>query len=72
MLLRDTSCQADLNGDGFVDDADFSLFVVSYEILDCADELMPFFCPADFNGDGLVDDADFSIFIVAYNDLLCP
>lgn len=66
------ACPCDLNGDGFVEDSDFSLFVVAYDILDCADPSMPSGCAADFNGDGLVDDADFSVFVPAYNDLLCP
>jgi len=65
------SCPADLNGDGFVDDSDFSIFVAAYNILDCADPSMPALCPADLNGDNVVDDADFSTFVVAYNALLC-
>ncbi|MBS0192487.1 MAG: hypothetical protein U0573_07585 [Phycisphaerales bacterium] len=65
-------CPADLNGDTMVDDADFSVFIVQYDELDCAAETMPFFCSADLNFDGLVDDADFSIFVVAYDALLCP
>lgn len=66
------SCPADLNGDGFVDDADFVLFVSAYNILDCADPSMSVGCPSDFNSDGLVDDADFVIFVGAYNELVCP
>ncbi|MBS0190830.1 MAG: hypothetical protein U0573_02920 [Phycisphaerales bacterium] len=66
------NCPADLNNDGQVDDADFSIFVVAYNLLDCADPAMPAGCPADLNRDGVVDDADFSIFVVAYNDLICP
>ncbi len=66
------ACPADLNHDGLVDDADFSIFVVAYEILDCADAGMPPGCPADLNANGFVDDADFSIFVVTYNDLVCP
>lgn len=65
-------CPADLNADGFVDDADFSIFVVAYDLLDCADPSMPAACPADLNRDGLVDDADFSVFAVAYDELICP
>ncbi len=64
-------CGADLNCDTVVDDADFSIFVIAYNLLDCADPTMPANCPADLNGDGLVDDADFSLFVVAYNRLLC-
>lgn len=67
-----TPCPADLNNDGFVEDADFSIFVVAYNILDCADPEMPFECPADLNADGFVDDADFVLFVSAYNELLCP
>lgn len=65
-------CPADLNNDGIVEDADFSLFVVAYDALDCADPVMSLGCPADLNHDGVVDDADFSPFVVAYNELLCP
>ncbi|MBX3387951.1 MAG: hypothetical protein KF691_00705 [Phycisphaeraceae bacterium] len=66
------TCPGDLNGDGFVDDADFVIFVVAYNILDCADPSMPAGCPADLNGDMLVDDADFVVFVAAYNELVCP
>ncbi len=66
------TCPGDLNHDGLVDDADFSIFVVAYDTLDCADPTMPAGCPADLNGDHLVDDADFSIFVVAYDALICP
>ncbi|MBX3381444.1 MAG: hypothetical protein KF805_15220 [Phycisphaeraceae bacterium] len=69
-LLR--ICPGDLNNDGLVDDADFLIFLASYNILDCADPSMPSYCPADFNQDAVVDDADFLLFIPAYNDLLCP
>lgn len=66
------SCPADLNSDGLVDDADFSIFVVQYDVLDCADTGMPAGCSADLNSDLLVDDRDFSIFVVAYDAVLCP
>jgi len=65
-------CKGDLNSDGFVDDSDFTVFVVAYNILDCADPSMPAGCPSDLNGDGLVDDADFIAFVSAYNTLVCP
>jgi len=65
-------CPADLNGDGFVDDSDFPIFVAAYNILDCADPAMPVGCPADLNGDDVVEDADFVVFVVAYNELVCP
>ena len=66
-----TGCPADLNADGLVDDADFTLFVPAYNLLDCADPAMPQLCPADLNRDALVDDADFIIFVAAYNELIC-
>lgn len=66
------ACPADLNGDGVVDDADFSIFIVAYDILDCSDASMAPGCPADLNKDGLVDDSDFSLFAAAYDALLCP
>jgi len=65
-------CTGDLNNDGFVDDADFTLFVAAYNILGCAQPEMPSGCPADFNNDGVVDDADFVLFVPAYNSLICP
>ena len=65
-------CPCDLNHDGLVDDTDFSIFAVAYDMLDCTDPQMPPGCPSDFNSDGLVDDADFSIFVIAYDALLCP
>lgn len=65
-------CICDLNSDGFVDDADFQIFVSSYNALLCTDPSVPPNCPSDFNRDDLVDDADFQIFVAAYNALLCP
>lgn len=62
-LTQDHSCPADYNGDDVVDDADFTIFVPSYN------NLIDF--RADLNGDGLTDDADFSLFASAYNDLIC-
>lgn len=67
-----TFCPCDLNKDGYVDDADFSLFVRGYDILDCADGTMAFGCPSDFNFDTMVDDSDFVLFLAAYDSLLCP
>ncbi len=66
------TCNSDFNNDDLVDDADFSLFVAAYDILDCEDPVMLIGCPADLDSNWLVDDADFSLFVVAYNDLLCP
>jgi hypothetical protein len=65
-------CPADLNNDDLVDDADFSIFVIAYDLLACSSPSMPAGCPSDLNSDGAVDDADFSIFAVAYDNLLCP
>ncbi len=65
-------CPGDLNGDRQVDDADFSIFVVGYNILDCADPAMAPGCPADLDHNAVVDDADFSTFVVAYDALVCP
>lgn len=58
---------ADINGDGLVDDDDFSLFAIQYDTLLCSDPQMPDGCSADFNGDGHVNDADFNILAPAYN-----
>ena len=66
------ACPADLNSDGQVDDADFLVFLFSYNTLDFASPAMPADCPADFNNDGFVDDADFVTFVTEYNQLLCP
>ena len=65
-------CLGDLNSDGLVDDLDFQIFVVAYDILDCADPAMPAGCPSDLNQDGLVDDLDFQVFVVAYDAVVCP
>lgn len=72
IALVGSGCTGDLNADGFVDDADFAIFVVAYNILDCADPDMPANCPADFNNDDIVDDSDFILFAAAYNEFLCP
>jgi hypothetical protein len=65
------TCPCDLNNDNVVNDLDFELFAPAYNMLDCADPLMPEACPADLNIDGFVDDADFQIFLVGYNTLEC-
>lgn len=67
-------CQGDLNNDGFVDDADFTIFAIAYNDLLCPvlSNNFPAGCPADLNADGLVDDADFTYFAKAYDVLLCP
>jgi hypothetical protein len=68
----DAFCPWDLNNDGVVNDDDFQIFVLSYNILDCADPTMPLGCPSDFTFDRIVNDDDFLPFVQAYNDLLCP
>jgi hypothetical protein len=65
-------CAADLTSDGLVDDSDFQVFVIAYDLLDCADPGMPAGCSSDLNRDGLVDDLDFQAFVVAYDALGCP
>ena len=67
-----TACPGDLNGDTVVDDADFQIFALAYNILDCADPGMPSGCPSDLNRDSIVDDTDFLAFVIAYNAVLCP
>lgn len=62
--VAEATCLCDLNVDGMVDDADFVIFVSSYDLLE--DPL------GDFNGDGVADDADFVTFVAAYNELICP
>lgn len=69
---RASTCTGDLNEDLMVDDADFGLFVVGYNVLDCTSLDMPPACPADLTGDGMVDDGDFLLFVAAYNQLICP
>lgn len=64
IALVTSLCPADLNHDNVVDDSDFQLFVVAYDIL--------LSNAGDFTGDGLTDDADFSQFVAAYDKLTCP
>lgn len=63
------SCPADLNEDGFVDDADFVIFAGAYDQFTCPSTPV---CPADLNGDGFVDDTDFVSFAAAYDQFVCP
>lgn len=65
-------CPGDLNGDLVVDDSDFVIFAVAYDIFDCAGPGMPAGCPSDITGDGFVDDSDFVAFAIAYDAFLCP
>lgn len=71
-LSQPPVCVGDLNEDGVVDDTDFTIFIVQYDVLDCAEEAMPHFCSGDLNFDGYVDDEDAVLFIGGYNNLLCP
>ncbi|MGH7244837.1 MAG: beta-propeller fold lactonase family protein [Phycisphaerales bacterium] len=61
-------CPGDLNNDNLVDDADFQIFIMSYDQL----VVPPASMAADLNHDALVDDTDFQVFVVSYNQLLCP
>lgn len=70
VVVRPADCRADLNYDGYVDDADFSVFARAYDQLTCLGGIPG--CPGDFNFDAVVDDADFVSFVAAYNQLLCP
>jgi hypothetical protein len=72
LALQRKVCEGDFNNDGLVDDNDFQIFVVAYDILDCTDASMPAGCPADITRDGFVDDTDFTRFVVAYDVLVCP
>ncbi|MBY0112298.1 MAG: hypothetical protein K2Y21_05720 [Phycisphaerales bacterium] len=67
-----TVCPGDLNADGIVDDRDFNVFALAYDLVLCSDPAMPVACPADLNRDGVANDEDFMIFAVAYNATLCP
>ena len=78
-LFEGFACACDLNGDTFVDDADFVLFAAAYNDLICPPPPRPAGftdrhagCPADFDGNSVVDDADFVVFAAAYNELICP
>ncbi|MBL8885549.1 MAG: hypothetical protein JNK16_02720 [Phycisphaerales bacterium] len=70
VVVRD--CAADFNCDGVVQDDDFALFAIAYNVLVCSDPAMPTDCPSDINQDGFVDDADFAAFAVQYDRLICP
>lgn len=71
-VSRVSLCVADQNCDGVVDDLDFQIFSVQYDLLDCSDPGMFMGCPSDLNLDGVVDDLDFQAFVLAYNEVLCP
>lgn len=61
-------CSGDLNCDGFVDDTDFVLFAVNYDLF----SVPPANGVADFNSDGFIDDLDFVIFANSYDQFICP
>lgn len=66
------TCPADLNFDNQVDDSDFVLFAMAYDMLDCLAPAMPVGCAADLDSDGFVSDPDFVLFAHAYDALVCP
>lgn len=66
------TCPADLNGDNQVDDSDFVLFALAYDVLDCLDPAMSVGCAADLDNDAMVGDPDFVLFAQAYDALTCP
>lgn len=57
-------------GSDVVDDRDFGIRVVAYDVLDCADPSMPPGFRSDPGRDRAVNDADFSVAIDRYDDLL--
>ncbi len=59
-------CEADFNGDGFVDFFDFDDFVACFEGVVC-----PPGKSADFNGDGFADFFDYDDFVLAF-ETGCP
>ena len=63
-ILKHSSCPADLNYDGVVDDSDFAMFAASYDLFSSYG--------GDINLDGKTDDTDFVLFAAAYDELLCP
>jgi len=67
-----SSCPADVTHNGVVEDADFVIFAVQYDALECGTPAMTNACSSDFNFDGVVDDTDFVIFAAAYDALVCP
>ena len=55
-------CNADFNGDGIVDGADFGALLVAWGPCEG--------CPEDLNGDGVVDGADVGLLLVEWG--ICP
>lgn len=72
ILTLAAACPGDLNADSVVDDLDFQIFVVQYDVVLCSAPEMPSGCSADLNADGVVDDLDFQTFVVAYDAVFCP
>lgn len=50
----------DINGDGMIDDADYTIWADNYGQVDCG------WFAGDLNGDGLVDDADYTVWADHY------
>jgi hypothetical protein len=71
LIVSGSCCPGDLLLDATVDDADFQMFALAYDLMLCADAAMPPGCAADLNRDGVVDDADFAIFVQAYDEVGC-
>lgn len=61
-LTRGT-CDADFNGDGFLDFFDYDDYVGCFEIAEC-----PAGRTADFNGDGFADFFDYDAFVAAFEN----
>lgn len=60
-----SGCPADFNGDGGVDDTDFTFFAKYYnDLTNPAGDI-------DGSDDGLTDDSDFAVFVTAYDALVC-
>ncbi len=62
---------ADFDRNGFVDDADFALFVPAYDEMLCPAARAGEGCVGDFNNDRIVDDLDFVVFTVQYATGFC-
>ncbi len=70
VLTLQAPCPADFNNDGMIDDTDYGIFALAYDVFECP--AAPAECPADLNLDGLVDDADFALFLLSYDFSMCP
>jgi len=56
-ITFDYGCQADMNGDGILDNGDIGAFVAAFLAQDLA---------ADFNGDGILDNGDIGAFVAGF------